>query len=309
MPALTVIVTSYRSPRLLRLCLVALGAEVERLGPAGARPEVELIVADDGDPEHQSRGPAVAAAATGLFSAVRRLWQVHDGYGKCRLANKAARAARTPLLLYLDGDSLLAPGALAAHLRLQGPRRYVAGNQLRLGARASEAVDESLAASRRYASPLWLLPWSMRRGGLETKPHYAWLRALGLGRLLRRRGRGGFNGGCSSLPKALLEQVNGWDEALAGYGFDDTDLGHRLQNAGAEPVEARLEAMVVHLFHERPYRGADAAYERKRRTVAASLRGAQVRATRGLAEQGPHDPSAWEELPGPASSGAARYRA
>lgn len=295
-PALTVVVTSWRSPGPLRLCLAALEAEVARLGPPAARPAIELIVADDGDPEHLSRPPVVAAAQNGRFCRVRRLWQHHDGYGKCRLGNKAAAAAAAPTLLYLDGDSLLAPGALAAHLRLAGPRRYVAGNQLRLGEAASAAIDESLARSGRCAGPSWLLPWALRPGGLETKPHYAFLRALGLGPLLRRRGRGGFNGGCSSLPKALLEEVNGWDEALAGYGFDDTDLGHRLQNGGAEPIDARLEAMVVHLFHGRPYRGTEAAYEEKRRKVAASLHGSQVRAVQGLAELGPHDPGIWEEL-------------
>ncbi len=293
---LTVIVTSYQSPRPLRLCLVALAAEIARLRAQGEQGGIELIVADDGDPEHASRAPAIEAAASGSFSRVRRLWQAHDGYGKVRLANKAAAAAETELLLYLDGDSLLAPGALATHLRLSGPRRYVSGNQLRLGATASAAIDESLAESGRFASALWLLPWTIRRDGFETKRHYATLRALGLARPLRRRGRGGFNGGCASLPKQLLEEVNGWDESIAGYGFDDTELGHRLQNVGAEPVDARLEAMVVHLFHGRPYRGTDVAYEEKRKLVAATLHGTQIRAQQGLAEMGPHDPGVWEEL-------------
>ncbi|MBS2021936.1 MAG: glycosyltransferase [Deltaproteobacteria bacterium] len=296
MRELTAIITSYRSPRPLRLCLLAFAAEIERMGARGERPQVDLIVADDGDPEHQSRGPAQEAAQWRAFRSIRRLWQVHDGYGKCRLANKSALAARTDLLLYLDGDSLLAPGALETHFRLAGPMRYVAGNQLRLGAQASEAVDDSLAKSGRCASPSFILPWALKKDGLETKPHYAFLRALGLGPLLRRTGRGGFNGGCSSLHKSLLEKVNGWDEALAGYGFDDTDLGHRLQNAGAVPVEARLEAMVVHLFHGRPYRGTEAAYEEKRKKVAATLHGTQTQAAQGLAQQGALDASTWEDV-------------
>ena len=294
-PRLCVFVTSYRSPRALRLVLVALGEEVVRTRRAIADLQVELIVADDGDLEHLSRAPALEAARGGRFSRVRRLWQRHDGYGKVRLANKAIPRAEAPLLLYLDGDMLLAPGALETHLLLAAPRRYVAGHTLRLGPRASEAITEEQVRSARFASAGWLLRQAFR-GEIEAKAHYPLLRAAGLGPLLRKTGSGGFNGGCTSVHKALLEEVNGWDESFPGYGFDDTELGHRLQNAGADPVDARLEAMTVHLWHQRPYRGDDYTYEQKRRQISATLHGTQTRAQRGLAELGAHDPGEWEEL-------------
>lgn len=294
-PQLCVFVTSYRSPRALGLVLLALELELERARKARPRLQVELIVADDGDPEHQSRAPSLEAARRLHFSRVRRLWQTHDGYGKVRLANKGIVAAEAPLLLYLDGDMLLAPGALEVHLRLARERRYVAGHTLRLGPGPCRALTEDDLRTGRFASPAFTLRHFLA-GGIEQKAHYPLLRSAGLGPLLRKTGSGGFNGGCTSVHKALLEEVNGWDESLPGYGFDDTDLGHRLQNAGAEPVDARLEGMTVHLWHERPYRGEDAAYERKRREVAGTLHGTQIRARRGIAELGPHDPGEWEEL-------------
>ena len=287
-PLLTCIVTTYRSPASLRLCLHALAAEVGL-----SRAQVELIVADDGDPDHQSRAPTLEAASWGVFTNVRRFSQRHDGYGKCRLGNKAAAAARGELLLYLDGDCLVAPGTLATHLKLHQPRRYVAGSALRLGQRASASLDVASVRAFRHASALWISSQALA-GEVESKAHYPILRRLG--RMLRRTGSGGFNGGCSSVPAALLREVNGWDESLAGYGFDDTDLGHRLQNAGAQPVAAGVEALVVHLWHERPYRGDDAAFEQKRRTVAATLHGTHTRAVRGLGELGPHDAPVWDRV-------------
>jgi len=282
---LSCIVTTYRNPAALRLCLHALAADLR-----GA--EAELIIGDDGDPDHASRGPAREAASWGRFARVRRLWQERDGYGKCRLANKAAAAARGTLLFFLDGDCLVSPGTVAAHVKLSGPRRYVAGSALRLGPRASAALTIDSVRIFRHASPAWIARQALR-GEVEAKAHYPWLRLAAP--LFRRTGSGGFNGGCSSLPRALLEEVNGWDEAQAGYGFDDTDLGHRLQNAGAEPVAARVEAFVVHLWHERPWRGDGLALERKRAAVAATLHGTHRRASRGLAEMGSHDAGAWEE--------------
>jgi GT2 family glycosyltransferase len=287
-PALSCIVSTYRNPQALRLCLRALASDVRACGT-----DAELIVGDDGDPEHQSRAPVQAAAGWGAFRSVRRVWQRHEGFGKCRIANKGAAGARAPLLLYIDGDCLVAPGAVAAHLRLSRPRRYVAGSALRLGPRASGSLDEEAVARFRHASPLWIAGQAVR-GEVLSKAHYPWLR-LATASLFRRTGSGGFNGGCTSLPQALLEDVNGWDETL-GYGFEDTDLGHRLQNAGAEPVAARVEALVVHLWHERPYRGDAASFEANRQRVAASLGGDQVRARQGLAEAGAHDPASWEEI-------------
>ena len=287
-PVLTCVVTTYRSPAALRLCLHALAADVARSGKA-----VELIVGDDGDPEHLSRGPTAEAAGWGAFTAVRRFSQRHDGYGKCRLGNKAAAAAQADLLLYLDGDCLVSPGTIATHLSLSRPRRYVAGSALRLGRLASAALDVKAVRAFRHASPLWISTQALA-GEVESKAHYPLLR--GLGRMLRRTGSGGFNGGCSSVPKALLQEVNGWDESLPGYGFDDTDLGHRLQNAGAEPVAARHEALVVHLWHERPYCGDQQALEAKRKLVAATLNGSHTRAARGLHELGPDDAPVWDRV-------------
>ncbi|GAC1336480.1 MAG: hypothetical protein NVSMB23_01460 [Myxococcales bacterium] len=287
-PDLTCIVTTYRSPAWLRLCLHALAADARRVPTA----RVELVVGDDGDEEHQSRAAVKEIAQLRVFDRVRRFWQERSGFGKCRLGNKAAAAAGAPLLFFLDGDCLVAPGALAAHLRLARPRRYVAGSPVRLGPRASAALRVADVQAGRHARPAFLLRQAAA-GEVESKAHYALLRLPGLTRLFRRTGSGGFNGGCTSVPAALLREVNGWDESL-GYGFEDTDLGHRLQNAGAEPVAARTEAMVVHLWHERGHRDP-ALFERQRAAVAATLHGGHLRAVRGLAELGPHDAGVWEE--------------
>lgn len=288
---LTCLVTTYRAPAWLRLCLRALRADAARL----PRPsEIELLVGDDGDPEHQSRPVVEEIARAGGFGAVRRFWQRRDGFGKCRLGNKGTRAARGELVYFLDGDCLVAPGTLAAHLRLFRPRRYVAGSPVRLGPRASGRLTVRDVELGRHAGPAFLLG-SALRGEVESKAHYALLRAGPLSRLFRRTGSGGFNGGCSSVPRALLEEVDGWDESL-GYGFEDTDLGHRLQNAGVQPVAARTEALVVHLWHQRGHRD-DAVFSRQRAEVAATLhQPAHVRARRGLSAADPEDAGVWEDF-------------
>jgi len=79
---LTCLVTTYRAPRWLRLCLHALAADAARLPDPGT---IELLVGDDGDEEHQSRPVVEEIARKGVFGAVRRFWQRRAGFGKCLL--------------------------------------------------------------------------------------------------------------------------------------------------------------------------------------------------------------------------------
>src|ERR1700738_1205581 len=188
---LTCLVTTYRAPRWLRLCLHALAADAARLPDPGT---IELLVGDDGDEEHQSRPVVEEIARKGVFGAVRRFWQRRAGFGKCRLGNRGAAASRAPLVYFLDGDCLVAPGTLAAHLRLFRPRRYVAGSPVRLRERASAALSVADVERGRHAGAAFLLSRALA-GGVESKAHYPLLRSGMLAPLFRRTGSGGLHGG------------------------------------------------------------------------------------------------------------------
>ncbi|NKC34611.1 glycosyltransferase family A protein [Falsiroseomonas selenitidurans] len=99
-----VVRTCNEAPR-LALTLASLAAQ-------DPRPE-EVVVVDDGSTDET---PAVLAAAAAALKL--RVLRHASPQGPSRASNAGAAAARAARLLFLDGDTLAAPGLLAAHAAL-----------------------------------------------------------------------------------------------------------------------------------------------------------------------------------------------
>jgi hypothetical protein len=54
-----------------------------------------------------------------------------------------------------------------------------------------------------------------------------------------------------SVPRALLDRVGHFDESFVGWGYEDTELGYRLSQAGGRYIYLD-EALNHHQYHERP---------------------------------------------------------
>jgi GT2 family glycosyltransferase len=278
----TVIVFTYESPRALELSLLAL---------ARTRGAFETVVADDGS-SMLSRGVVAALAKRlAVHGPVRRVSHPHAGFRKCRIANHAIAGARGERFLFLDGDCLAPADLIERHDALLTPGRYVAGAALRLDDLATARLDRAGVEAGLFERASWRLARAISREVERPSRSATFPRALAP---LFRRSSGGWNGGCSSTWRELLFNVNGYDERFS-YGFEDTDLGHRLQNAGVRPLSARLDGLVVHLYHPRPY--LDLAQLAANSTLArASFRSPIVRAQRGLAELADGEPATWESF-------------
>jgi hypothetical protein len=69
-----------------------------------------------------------------------------------------------------------------------------------------------------------------------------------------------WNGCNSSGWKSDIIDVNGFNQNMQ-YGGLDRELGERLNNLGIKGKQIRYSAIVIHLFHERPYK-TDATMEK-----------------------------------------------
>jgi len=222
------IVSTYENPRALDLVL-----------RAWARQSVLptwVIVADDGS------GPETGAVVARWGAAHVRL-EHGVGFGKCRVANAAVLRARelgATWLLFTDGDWLPARDLLQRHLEESRPRRFVSGGGIRLSRVVSEALREEDVESGAFE----------RQGG--NKPQYALPRPLGhvLDRIQSRRAP--WKGGNSSGWLADIVRVGGYDERF-GYGWEDKELGFRLEHSGVRGFSIRYTAPAYHLWHERPW--------------------------------------------------------
>ena len=227
----SVVMVSYRTGPVL-------GAAIESVLAPDQRGLVELVLVDNGNP------PEVAAELARRAASDPRLVVVtgHGNVGFARGCNIGARRARGRVLMLLNPDCRLAPGAIPALLAEAG----TLGERWMLGCRVVDPDGSDQRGSRRaLLTPVTALVEAFRLDRLAPK-------------LLRRHRLNqhesplpdrtvpvpAVSGACMMLPAATFRAVGGMDE---GYFLhvDDLDLCLRLHRDGV-PVLFAPHVEAVH---------------------------------------------------------------
>jgi glycosyltransferase involved in cell wall biosynthesis len=235
---LSVVVTTYNNLHGLRLVLAGLLRQSLR--------QFELIIADDGSgPE---TGAAVADYAATAPVPVRHIWHPDQGVRKTAILNLAIREARGDYLVFFDGDCIPPAECLTRHVRSAREGCYLAGGAVFLSRPFSDGLTVNEVMSGHLDRPgLWWRHVNKRRRLLVS--HLPLLRTIMDRRVPRQPS---WRGGNSSAFARDLRRVGGFDERFT-YGFEDADLGHRLQAAGVQGRSIRYTCPVLHVEHDRPY--------------------------------------------------------
>jgi glycosyltransferase involved in cell wall biosynthesis len=240
-PGLSLVVAVYNDVRALGLIFLALDRQTFT--------DFELIVADDGS------GPAVAefVASRGRTSryAVRHLWHEDAGFRKNAILNRAVAAARSPYLVFIDGDCIPHRRFLEDHARHAGPEAVLCGRRVNLGEEMSRRIDAEAVSSGRFerVGPGLLVDGLRGRSTWiedAVRVEHPFLRRLlhpGPPAIL----------GCNfSVRRDWLERINGFNEDYRGPGLgEDSDIAFRLGLAGARLRSLRNLAVLFHLHHPR----------------------------------------------------------
>jgi GT2 family glycosyltransferase len=245
---ISVVVVNWRAGERLGACLGSLEAE----DAAG----LEVVLVDNASPDDST------AAATAGRPWVRVVWAEENG-GFAMGANRGAAQATGEVLVFLNPDARLRPGALAAlsEALMASTEAGVAGGAL---------LDES-----GRVQPAWARFGPLAHALLDTTPIRALARA--------RREPYGVDwvyGTFMAVKRPVFEALGGFDPAYFLYG-EDMDLCHRARAAGARvlyvPGAAAVHGPNVSAAHRYGH-GRDAAvlrgevrFYRRRRGVAAAL--------------------------------------
>ena len=203
-PTLQVIVPFRDQGELTRACVGAVLAQ--------AWPGVELTAVDNGSAD-AGLGPALAAL--GATVSVR-----DEAFNFSRLVNAAARESRSELVLMLNNDVLLEPGALAELAA------WAVQEQVGLVGAALFYPDGRLQHGGLDLDPLgraFEQPWQLAERGLVE---------AALVESLRPRVVDGVSCACAMIRRSALESVDGLDEVFYPIAFSDTDLALRLSRRG-----------------------------------------------------------------------------
>jgi GT2 family glycosyltransferase len=197
---LSVVIPTYRRHAVLAKTLEAL----ERQSVPPERFEVVVV----GDPIDDDPASVTAAVAPDRRPFTARVLQ-RGARGASAARNVGWRAARAPLVLFLGDDIIATPRLLAEHL-----------------------------------------DWHAQRGGPDVGVlgHVRWARGIRITPLMRWLEYGiefdydgiagdqaswfNFYTSNISLRRALLEEIGGFDEQRFPFGYEDLDVGYRLQRRG-----------------------------------------------------------------------------
>jgi glycosyltransferase involved in cell wall biosynthesis len=224
--AIAVIVSTYNQPAALECILTALRRQT--LAPA------EIILADDGSkPETAS---AIHRHQHQPGASIKHCWHEDQGFRKTIILNQAISQASQPYIVFLDGDCVPSRHFISDHARLAEAGYFVQGRR----AFIKESAVGDFVAGR---VSLLGLAVTGRLSGL--------FKALRLPFPIVRinQGQRGLIGCNLAIWREDLLAVNGFDEAYAGWGMEDSDLCSRLYHLGRQRKLVHGRALVYHLNH------------------------------------------------------------
>ncbi len=234
-PLVSLVIATKDRVSLLRRCLKSIAAKTDY-------PNYEIVIADNGSQE--------PATAQFLASLPHRVVPVPGPFNFSRINNLAAEAAKGQYLLFLNNDTeVLSPEWLAAMLELcQLPQIGVVGAKLLYPNRTIQHAGVLVGGGVAGHCYRWY-PGN-HRGYFDS--------------ISRIRNYSAVTAACCLIPRAVFDEVKGFDEDLP-TAFDDVDLCLRIRRAGYRIVYTPY-AVLYH--HESKSRG----YDLDPRDVAAMKR-------------------------------------
>jgi glycosyltransferase involved in cell wall biosynthesis len=257
---LALLVTSYERPETLAAVLDS----VSRLSLA----PTEVLIADDGS------GPATRDVAEAFIARstvpARMVNQPHEGFRVSRLRNLAVAATNMDYLVFIDGDMLLHPEFIADHARVARRGFYTQGVRVHAGPDLTRRLIADPALQPGF--------WSPGLGGLRR----AYLLHSPVLASFSRRLANGFIAvkACNQgIWRDDLVRVNGFNEAMQGWGAEDKELAVRLGNSGVQRQTLLFGGIACHLHHAPAPR---AALPQNLALLADARRERRVRCDHGL---------------------------
>jgi glycosyltransferase involved in cell wall biosynthesis len=257
---LALVITTYERHDALAAVLASVSRQT--LAPT------EILIADDGS------GPSTREVVDAFMASsavpARHVSQPHAGFRVTRLRNLAIAATDMDYLVFIDGDMLLHPQFIADHARFCRRGFYTQGVRAHADARQTERLIADHAQQPG--------PWSPGFGGLRRA--YL-LHSPPLSSLTRKLANAfiAIKGCNQGFWRDDLVRVNGFNEAIEGWGAEDKELAARLENAGVRRQTLLFGGIASHLHHAPASR---AALPRNLKLLDDAKRERRVRCDRGL---------------------------
>jgi glycosyltransferase involved in cell wall biosynthesis len=254
----SLLIATYNWPAALGVVLASVRAQ--RTMP------MEVVIADDGSGDETRR--LIEGEARDFPVPLRHVWHEDTGFRLATIRNKSMASARGDYLIQVDGDLILHPAFVGSHIDFARRGTYAQGSRAMLDATRTREVLDSRRVNLHALSPgvrnranALYLPILVPFVGGPTDP------------LKRTRG-------CNmAFWRDDIIRVNGYNEAIEGWGREDSELAARLQHAGVHRRNLKFSAVAWHLDHKTR---AQDALQRNHAEFERTVRERLTRCERGI---------------------------
>jgi glycosyltransferase involved in cell wall biosynthesis len=225
---ISLIITTYNWPEALDLALTSVARQ--------SRLPDEVIIADDGSGEETAR--LVASWGTRLSVPLLHVWQENQGFRAGRSRNRGIAAASGEYVIAVDGDMVLHQHFVADHERAAEPGCFVQGVRIPTHPHGAAWMLKNRSTWVNCLTP------GLRRRHQALRSH--WLsQQFSQPSVTMARVKS-----CNQAYwRSDLIAVNGFEEHMVGWGFEDKECAARLLHLGVRGKELRFAALAAHLYH------------------------------------------------------------
>lgn len=263
---LSLIISTYNWPAALKACLQSILLQ-NRL------PD-EVIIADDGSGSETR--DLVHLFQTHFPVPIVHVWHPDAGFQLAAIRNKAILAAQHEYIIQVDGDLILHPQFINDHLRLARRGSFLSGSRVLL---PSDFSAQILQTGK-------IPPWTKLL--LKGENRLNALRFPALMRLLAseyKKNQPFYVKGCNmSFWREDLLRINGYNEAITGWGREDNELAVRLINSGKRRLFIKFGGICFHLFHPIVSRDMEDLNEQ---ILSEAIKNKVITATKGINDHKP----------------------
>ncbi|XOD68541.1 MAG: glycosyltransferase family 2 protein [Flavobacteriales bacterium AspAUS03] len=272
MSMISLVISTYNWPEALKHVL--LSAFEQSILP------VEIIIADDGsglETRHlikkiQKKSPI----------PLKHVWHEDQGFRRTVILNKAIRNAAGKYIVQTDGDCILSRRFIKDHLTMAKPGLFLYGTRV--------DVPQNLFKKRIQQGEKFHIRFFDR--GIRNRhrslywPDYtlrwAWIEKFFSNS--RSQSIPYTISGCNmSFWKMDFFKVNGYNEEITGWGFEDSELAFRFLHKGLKSQRLKFQAILYHIDHGANFKKETHALIKKNRQIFQhTLQHKMIRCRNGL---------------------------
>jgi glycosyltransferase involved in cell wall biosynthesis len=222
------VVVTYNWPQALALALHALARQ-------SVLPD-EVIVTDDGS--RADTRDLLAATARNYPTRLVHLWQPDDGARMSRARNRGVAAATGDYVVFLDGDMLAHRDFIADHRAFARRGCFVQGSRVLTGERCTQRLLAEKQLDVGFFTP-----------DIERRRHTLRLPVLARAYARPHMREGGIKSCNWGFWRDDLLALNGFNEAMTGWGREDNEMALRAFHMGLRRRDLRFSGLAAHLWH------------------------------------------------------------